>query len=222
MDLTYHLALSLKEQICVIIGLGEVGQRKLTGLLATDVAYVHLFDPQLQASILPKDPRIRIYRRSYTIEDLRPALLVFACTNDTQENLRIATLCRKLHVLCNCTSTPTAGNVFIPATIRQDDLTLTIATGGASPALTRKWHEELSLWMQKRRAMLKFMGRLRPLLLALGKSSQENRALFRTLVHGPLEELLSAKNWQEALSYLKSTLPQALHKDLEVLLHDLP
>ncbi|MBQ7584985.1 MAG: bifunctional precorrin-2 dehydrogenase/sirohydrochlorin ferrochelatase, partial [Desulfovibrionaceae bacterium] len=140
MDAYYHLGLSLADQTCIIIGFGEVGQRKLEGLLPTEVAQIKIFDPKPSeaAQKLVRDKRIQLQTTSYSEKDLLEATLVFACTGDPSKNLQIAKFCREHKILCNCTSDPKAGNVIIPAILRNEDLTLTLSSGGASPALIHK------------------------------------------------------------------------------------
>ena len=216
-DSKYHLAISLKDQTCIIVGFGEVGQRKLHGLLKTDVAEIKIFDPALEIKNSPailNNPKVLVCNKKVSTEDLLSATLVFACTNDNIENERIAAICRQAHILCNCTSSPSKGQITIPSVISLGGLTLTISTAGGSPALSKKWRQELEEWVGKRSLMVKLMAELRPLILSLNKDSNENRRLFRDLAYSNLEELLSQKQFQAAHDLLERYLPNELKNSI--------
>ena len=215
-DLKYHLALSLKGQTCIIVGFGEVGQRKLDGLLKTSVAKIKIFDPSLKDSLKEEilDQRVELLARKPDPKDLNQAILVFACTNDNAANERLALFCQEKHILCNCTSAPELGQIAIPAVIRQGGLTLTISTEGASPALSRKWRHELEEWVCQHTLMVDLMAKLRPLILSLQRDSKENSHLFRNLVASPLEDLLRSKQFAEAKELLEALLPKELHSQI--------
>ena len=137
----YPLFLSLNGLDCLLVGLGQVGQRKLAGLLACDPALVLVLErndpPAHDASLqdMLRDERVRFERRTCTADDIHGKILVFAATGDADENRRIAALCRSLGVLCNCASTPEEGNFQVPAVARCAPLAAALSTGGASPAL---------------------------------------------------------------------------------------
>ncbi len=69
--------------------------------------------------------------------------------------------------------------------------------------------------------MSRFMGRLRPLVLALGDKTEHNTALFRTLVASPLQELLGKGDVEACRRLLRDALPPTLHVHLGELLDDL-
>ena len=215
-DQKYHLALSLEDQTCVIIGLGAVGQRKLAGLLKTNVAQIKIFDPYIADSRIEelRNPKIAFYKRKVNQEDLLAAILVFPCTNDKRENEQIAAFCQKHRILCNCTTDPAKGQVEIPSVISRDGLTLTISTSGGSPALSKKWRLELSQWVGKRILMVKLMRELRPKILRLGLKSEQNSQLFRQLAYSKLEEYLMHGKLKEAIDLLYLYLPKEIHDQI--------
>jgi len=220
----YPIFLSLHGLRCVVAGLGTVGQRKLAGLLACSPASVLALDiaePNPEAAALLQDPRIQFARRSLTSEDLQSCAIVFASTNNPQENTRIATLCAERGIWCNNATTPEQGTFQVPAVTRQGALAAALSTGGASPALARQWKGELEQWLIPRSRMSRFMGRLRPLVLALGDKTEHNTALFRTLVASPLQELLGKGDVEACRRLLRDALPPTLHVHLGELLDDL-
>ncbi|MDE6734468.1 MAG: bifunctional precorrin-2 dehydrogenase/sirohydrochlorin ferrochelatase [Desulfovibrio sp.] len=221
MPFSYPLFLSLEGEHCLVAGIGEVGRRKLAGLLAAGVGSVLALESGLPAAAeestdddeharLCADPRVRLERRACTGADVRASRLVFAATSDARENARIAGLCREAGVLCNCASAPELGAFAVPAVARAGELRAALSTGGASPALTRILRRELELWLAPRAALARFLGRLRPLVLAMGADTRQNSQLFRKVAASPLGDWLAQGDLTRSRAWLERELPPAL------------
>lgn len=221
MPFAYPLFLSLEGEHCLVVGLGEVGLRKLAGLLAAGAGSVLALDaahaeaapegaPGPDAAPLLADPRVRVERRPCTAADIAPCRLVFAATNDADENARIAALCREARVLCNCASAPALGQFAMPAVARSGELCAALSTGGASPALARSLRRELETWLEPRAALAHFLGRLRPLVLAMKLDTRHNTQLFRKVAVSPLGGWLAAGELDRCRDWLERELAPAL------------
>lgn len=232
MPFAYPVFLSLEGQHCLVAGLGEVGQRKLAGLLAAGVGSVLALDCSLPENMpataletpvarLAADPRVRLASRACTAEDVCASRLVFAATGDARENARIAALCRKAGVLCNCASDPGLGQFAVPAVARCGDICCALSTGGASPALARRLRRELPEQLKPHAALARFMGRLRPLVLAMKKDARHNGPLFRKLANSPLGQWLAAGNLALCRDWLAAELPADLAAQAMPLLEDM-
>lgn len=224
----YPLFLSLEGRHCLLAGLGEVGRRKLSGLLCCAPASVLVLDTAAkaatttEAACLLAHEQVRFENRSCTMEDVQGRALVFAATGDALENARIAALCRDAAVPCNCASAPESGSFLVPAVARRDGLAAALSTGGASPALARRWRRELENWLVPRARMACLMGRLRPLVLAMNNETGQNAQLFRRLAASPLQHWLGEGDISRCRQWLLAELPAALHSHLAELLDDLP
>ncbi len=221
----YPLFLNLHDACCLVAGFGEVGRRKVSGLLQAGAGCVRVRD-----LALPQDddgrqmlarPQVAFLARACTAEDIADCRLVFAATSDAGENARIAALCREQQVLCNCVDAPLQGDFMIPAVARKGELALALSTGGASPALARRWRRELEEWLEPRESLSLLMGRLRAPILALGHDSRQNRELFRTLAESPLQHWLQEGNREACREFLIRKLPPELHTRITEFLHDL-
>lgn len=221
MPFAYPLFLSLEGEHCLVVGLGEVGLRKLAGLLGAGVGSVLALDSRLsqaapeialgaEGMCLVADTRVRLERRACVAEDVRPCRLVFAATSDPQENMRIAGLCREARVLCNCASAPELGQFAVPAVARCGELCGALSTGGASPALARSMRRELEDWLTPRAALAHFLGQLRPLVLAMRLDARQNSSLFRKIVASPLGHWLVTGEYDRCRSWLAAELAPAL------------
>lgn len=217
----YPIFLSLAGRECTIVGLGSVGCRKLQGLLATDATQILVLDVQpfselsQTAHILLRDGRARFVQGRFSEAGCTPGSLVFACTSDKEENLRIALACRKRHALCNCATDPEAGNFIVPAIARKGSLCAALSTGGQSPALSRKWREELEAWLLPREKTACFLGKLRAAVLALGLAQHDNSLIFRQIADAPLAEWLANDEIDSCLDKLRNILPKCAHIALD-------
>lgn len=229
MPFAYPLFLSLEGEHCLVAGLGEVGRRKLAGLLRAGAGSVLVLDsglaqdpqksaPDSETARLLADPRVHLERRTCTAADIAPCRLVFAATGDPEENARIAGLCREARVLCNCASEPARGQFAVPAVARSGELTAAISTGGASPALARILRRELEAWLGPRAALAHFLGRLRHLVLAMREDTRHNTELFRKVAASPLGEWLYAGDIASCRAWLMEELPPALARGAVALL----
>lgn len=220
----YPLFLDLHDARCLVAGLGDVGRRKLRSLLeagAHTVLTRDIAEPPAEAAALLASPRVQHARRACTEEDVAGCRLVFAATGDRAENARIVALCRAHDILCNCADAPETGNFLVPALARQGELMLALSTGGASPALARRWRQELEDWLAPRVRMARLMGRLRPCVLALSSDSGQNGKLFRRLAESPLQHWLQNGDMQACRTFLAQCLPPELHARIPEFLHDL-
>ena len=66
--------------------------------------------------------------------------------------------------------------------------------------------------------MVRLMGRLRPMVLALHDETGHNTALFRALAQSPLQDHLQQGDRQACLRCLQSLLPPKLHDRIPELL----
>lgn len=217
----YPLFLDLGDLHCLVAGLGGVGSRKLQGLLHCAPASVLALDMDTPApDLLPLlgQPGVCFEQRAFRDDDLDGRQLVFAATGSAEVNRHIAALCRERHILCNCIDAPAAGSFIVPAVARSGRLALALSTGGASPALSRRWKGELQDWLGPREKMVRLMGRLRPLVLALQDETGHNTALFRALAQSPLQDCLQKDDRQGCLQCLRTLLPPKLHDRIPELL----
>ena len=144
--------------------------------------------------------------------DLDGMNLVFLAGSDHELNARLASLCRERHILCNCADNPSLGSFHVPAVARTPSLAAALSTERASPALARRWKEELCAFLEPKEAMAQLMGGLRPLILAQNLPSDQNAKLFRALAASGLEQALASNDTGKAGHILVSLLPPSLHE----------
>jgi len=212
----YPLLLDLTGMHCLVVGAGEVGLRKIQGLLQCRPSRVTAVDPaspgrELSALLASRD-NFTYQQRPFTETDLDSAQLVFACTSSREVNANIGQASMRRGILCNMTDAPEHGNFVLPASITRGDLTISVSTSGASPALARIIRQELELkYGPEYEAMTRLLANIRTALLALGHASAENRNIFRDLASSALPELIRKNDRRACLELLQTALTTPLH-----------
>lgn len=223
----YPLFVSLKQKHCLIVGLGAVGARKLETLIAHDTASICVVEKRPSDALaehvqqMLKASNVYYYERCFVPDDLLGKFLVIAATNSASVNQEIACLCRTQNILCNSITNPTEGDTFLPAIASAQHLSLALSTSGASPALARRWRQELQTWIAQRERMVTLMARLRPHILALQKTPEENTHLFHSIVDSPIQEWLALGKCELCKQKLIQILPAQLHALVTELFDDL-
>ncbi|MEM7530811.1 MAG: bifunctional precorrin-2 dehydrogenase/sirohydrochlorin ferrochelatase [Chloroflexota bacterium] len=133
---TYPVNLVLENRLVILVGAkGEI-TRKLPNLLEAG-AQVHVIAPNADPVVEKLDVAgdIEWIRRRYEYGDLAGAFVVFACTNDAAvhdeiwaEGLNNNQLVNVMDVIPQC-------NFHAASFMRRGQLTISIGTGGAAPAL---------------------------------------------------------------------------------------
>lgn len=214
----YPMFVSLEGQACLVVGAGQVGLRKIETLADCGAASILVVDknpPDAALLALLARTGLSFAQRDFEQNDLDGIFLAIASTSSPAVNQRISDLCRERGVLCNIVDQPEACSFIVPATVCRGDLTLAISTGGQSPALAKRIRKDLQeTFGQEYALFLKLMGRLRPLILALGLDTGANTAIFRALVDSRLLEALKLGDADLAQAELAAQIPQALPQGL--------
>lgn len=135
----YPINLELHGQPVVIVGGGAVAGRKARRL-ASAGALITVVAPRLHESLsaLVAEGALLHEARVYRNGDLRGALLAFAATDDPAVNQAVAAEARERGILIDVVDSPRSSSFTTPAVLERGDLMLTVSTGGASPALSRR------------------------------------------------------------------------------------
>ena len=130
--LGYPILLDVRGMVAVVVGLGAVGRRKALALIEAG-AEVRGVDP-LGVIAWPDATRIDLRAEPYQAAHLAAATLAIAAAHP-EVNRQVVADARDVGVLVCSASDPDSGQFTTPAVWRSGPITLTVATGGASPAL---------------------------------------------------------------------------------------
>jgi precorrin-2 dehydrogenase / sirohydrochlorin ferrochelatase len=184
----YPVGLALQRRRCVVVGGGEVGARKVEGLLACGAAVLVVgrgLSPALAR--LSEAGVIAHADEAYRREHLRGAFVVIAATDDPEVNARVADDARAAGILVNVVDEPEQCDFIVPALLRRGELVIAVSTAGRSPALAQKLRDELAVQVGPEYGKLAgVLGRVRREVLGRGMTSAENKEIFAALVAGDL------------------------------------
>jgi precorrin-2 dehydrogenase/sirohydrochlorin ferrochelatase len=139
----YPITLKLTGKKAVIIGGGKVAERKIYGLLGTNAA-ITVIAPNVTEGIkqFVEDKQILWQKKTFSIEDIQDAFMIFAATNDKNLNRSIKEAA-EAHQLVLVADDPESSDFHVPSLIRRGRLNIAVSTGGASPVLARRIREQL-------------------------------------------------------------------------------
>jgi precorrin-2 dehydrogenase/sirohydrochlorin ferrochelatase len=201
----YPIYVDLQTQRCLVVGGGEVAERKVETLLRAN-GTVTVISPKLTPALRlwAEDGRIEALVRSYEPGDLNGFSLVFAATDDENLQRDISAEARARGILVNVVDRPALCSFIVPALVSQGDLTIAVSTSGASPALAKKIRQELEQRFGAEYALaLTFLARVREFVAKEAWSNEERQRLFTALVESPLLHYLRERDSRQVNALLQ-------------------
>jgi precorrin-2 dehydrogenase/sirohydrochlorin ferrochelatase len=196
----YPVVLRLHGRLCLVVGAGTIARRKIQKLLAAG-AEVRVVAPEIPPE-LRGDPRINTICRLFMPEDLDGVFLVFAATNDRGVNARVAACAQRQGKLINVADHPEESDFHLPALLQRGELTVTVSSAGASPALAVQLRDHLAAGLGPEwQIFCTLAAALRQKRLTEGDSSAYNRAVISALLAADLPRLLASQD-EEAVNKL--------------------
>lgn len=188
MSVYYPVLLDLKGRKCLVIGGGIVAERKIKPLVKAK-AMVTVISLEITVSLkqMAEKKKIHFINDHFRERYLKGAFLVVGATNNPEVNHHIFQAATKADKLVNIVDSPAECNFLVPSTVRQGDLSISISTGGKSPALAKKMRKELEIQFGKPyRDFLVLMGKLRPRVLDKFSGAKYRNKIFQALVDSDL------------------------------------
>ncbi|MGN0853101.1 MAG: NAD(P)-dependent oxidoreductase [Kiritimatiellia bacterium] len=178
---TIPLNLIVDGRRALVVGGGQVGRRKVGGLLDAG-AEVELLCPDAVAELreLAAAGRIVWTRRTWRAGDALGHRLVFACTDDKHVNRAVLDDARAAKVLCCCADLNWAdGDFTTPATARVGSLSVAVSTNGQNCTEARDVKREIVAALRAREGLE---------LVVLGTSDALLPSRKRAPFHLPADE----------------------------------
>ena len=140
----YPLFLDVEGRSCVVIGGGQVAERKVRTLLAFG-ARVRVVSPKLTKGLerLKGNGAIEHVARHYREGDGEGALIVIAATSTRTVNQQVRQDTVRAGVLVNVVDDPDLCDFLAPSIVRKDPLVIAISTSGVSPGAAKRLRKEL-------------------------------------------------------------------------------
>lgn len=188
----YPVFLDLKGKPCVVIGGGEVAERKVEGLLRAG-ASVTVVSPKATKKIkaLTEKGRISLLKRKYKKGDLKGAFLVVSASDARDVNHSVYEEAVESEMLVNVVDDPMHCNFIVPSVVDRGGLVIAISTSGKSPYLARVLREELENYIgAEYETFLEILGSVRNKLLKNDVNRDKKERVIKALVASPIPEWL--------------------------------
>lgn len=200
MERFYPVFLKIKDRLCVVVGGGNVAERKVKTLL-NDGARVKVISPALSEDLqaLVNDGSILWEPRGYQLGDLQGAYLAFAATNRKDINEQVYYDGSQAAIPVNTIDNQELCDFIVPSRVERGKLQIAISTSGASPALTKHLRQELeNHFGDEYDLFLDWMQQLRNWLLENEPAEAKRREIFQQVVKSNVLDLLKNKRIKEA------------------------
>lgn len=188
------IMLNCEGQQVVVIGGGDVAERKVSRLLEAGAA-VKVISPSLTDTLVAQAKKglMTWHDRAYAPGDLRGAFLVYAATHDRTINEEVAQESKRLGIHVNVASHAEAGDFITPGVVRRGRLTVAVSTSGAGPLAAAKIKSVLEEALDAEyEPYLDFLHTMRTRIKAKESSAEVRGKLLRKL--GALDVLNEMKN----------------------------
>ncbi len=188
----YPLFLDLQDKNVLVVGGGQVAERKVKALLDCR-AQVRLISPKITTGLkrMVRQGRLHWQPRPFRGGDLRGAFMVFAATDDPEVNHLIAAQAGKSHKLVNVANLPGESNFLVPAVVRRRGLLIAVSTSGQSPALAKWIRRKLERDLGKELScFLELLGRVRQVLMVRVPTQAQRQRILNRLVRSNILDLL--------------------------------
>ena len=222
---TYPVNLvGLEKKRCLVIGGGAVAGGKVLGLIeagARPIVISPAITPELAA--LAAEDRIEYQARPFDAQDVAGAFLVIAATDDPALNREVWEAGCRQGALVNVVDAPPLCHFYAPSLIRRGDFVVSIASGGAAPALAARVRRELETRFGPAYGILvDWCGAIRPAVKEAFSDPDERKKRWVALVDSPLLDLLADGRIAEARAVVVQTMGAVVAASLPSLTRESP
>lgn len=176
----------------VIVGGGAVAARK-AAVLARAGAKIVVIAPELHSELrtMVEDGSVEWFEKKFERGDLPEALLVFAATNLASVNREVELEARTKNQLVSLADESGDSDFQLGAAIERGDITVSVATGGRSPALSRLVRDRIEQALTPQLARLaEILGDLRESAKRDLATDAERKRFFDAILQSDIEVLL--------------------------------
>ncbi|HLC18799.1 MAG TPA: bifunctional precorrin-2 dehydrogenase/sirohydrochlorin ferrochelatase [Thermodesulfobacteriota bacterium] len=204
----YPLFLDIRDKDCVVIGGGEVAERKVLGLLGAG-ARVTVISPRVTKGLkkLADKKEIGHKKKGYKKGDLEGAFLAISASNSREVNATVHEEAVERKIPVNVVDDPVRCTFILPSVVDRGSLVIAVSTSGKSPALARRLREDLEKSLgAEYGAFADLLGAVRNKLLKNNVKGVKKERVINALVRSPLPELIKEGSTREINGVLKRLL----------------
>nr|WP_202630745.1 MULTISPECIES: siroheme synthase CysG [Cronobacter] len=198
----------LRHRACLLVGGGDVAERKARLLLEAGAALTVnalAFAPQFEA--WAKQGMLRLVQGEFNASLLDDCWLAIAATDDDAVNNQVSEAAEARRIFCNVVDAPKQASFIMPSIIDRSPLMVAISSGGTSPVLARLLREKLeALLPQHLGKVAGYAGQLRRRVKQTFASMSERRRFWeKFFVNDRLAQSL-ANDDEQAVNRITETL----------------
>ena len=204
----YPVFVDLDSQKVLVVGGGEVAERKIKTLLIYGCR-ISVISPLLTPFLKELAVKRTIHHLPYESlsKSLDDAFMVIAATDDPEVNRQIASQAKEKGLLVNAVDQPGDCNFIMPSIVRRGNLQIAISTAGKSPALAKKLRREMEgMFGPEYDSFTELLGVIREELLSRGQASSKNKVVFQKLADSDLLDRIREENGNGIRATLRSIL----------------
>lgn len=139
----FPFMIQLEGASCLVGGGGKVAARKVK-MLVSFGAQVTVVAPEICEELKRlTSEQVTIIKRALQEEDILEKDVVVLATDDAAVNHYFSKLCKEKRILVNVVDVKEDCGFYFPALIRQDEVVISVSTGGSSPVLAAKIKKEI-------------------------------------------------------------------------------
>ncbi|MCL6610637.1 MAG: bifunctional precorrin-2 dehydrogenase/sirohydrochlorin ferrochelatase [Peptococcaceae bacterium] len=203
---SYPVSLNIENRLCLVVGGGQVAERKVGSLLECG-ANVRLVSPSVTEGLrrLASEGRVEHIADCYRKEYLEGVVLVVGATDDDGVNARVSADSMERGLLVNVVDDPPRGNFYVPAVVRRGPLQIAVSTGGKSPLLARKIKEQLEeMFPEEYGGVAHLVGELREKVIREVEDPLEKERLLSSMLDDCTMDLLKTGRFDLAKERIRN------------------
>ena len=186
--------LDVRDRPCVVVGGGEVAERKASLLLRAG-ARVTVVAPEACQGLRRREAadELVLEARRYVEGDLDGCCIAFAATDDRAVNARVSADARARNIPVNVADDPSLCSFIMPSILDRSPVVAAVSTGGASPVLARLIRMRLEQLIPSAYGRLgTFVEAFRDKVKARFAEGRERKAFWERVLQGPIAERVLA------------------------------
>lgn len=196
----YPIAIDLTDKNVLVVGGGSVALRKTETLLEFG-AVVTVVSPEISDNIerIAKSNRVTLIKRSYLPSDIVGMTLVIAATDDRAVNSEVSKDSQAAGIPVNVVDDPELCSFIVQSVVRRGDLTISIGTGGKSPALSKRVRKLVEKEIGPEYGELaELLGEMRELAKEQLPEQADREITFNRMLDSDILELIKSGRSEEA------------------------
>lgn len=190
----YPVFLSLKDRLAVVVGGGDVAERKVRTLLRYG-AKVRVVSPELTIGLeeLLEDCGIEVERRGYVRGDLTGAAIVVCATDDNEVNRAVFAEAEERGQLVNVVDVTDLCNFIVPSVIHRGPFQIAVSTAGAAPAVAKRVRRQLQAeFGDEWETYVTLLGQVRTLVMMRVDDPDRRKRMFEAMADSDLLDRIRA------------------------------